>query len=472
MKKPSKKEAKKTPRKTRKKVRRQQVPTVSAVEAEPGSGAQIIEAQPVLELAIQEMTRVLEWHDESSLARAKTHWFFGEWHQLAALEMTSLHAHPDRDRLALLVASAHQQLGKHDKAREYTRMALDWGCPARVVAQVLIAGVHNSLGRAAALQQDESRIARHFKASVAAIGTRDTALVSHVRSVREMARIGLLPQAATLVDRQLQGAREPTQSLRQQEAHFEVLKTEIELLRNELLLAQRRRQLCPSAAADDQTLPSVDPDDPEWLAGLKKRAVSQLGQELWVLEQTGYKRDGFFVEFGATDGVLSSNTWLLEKEFAWRGICAEPNPKFFDELARSRDCMISNACIGAKTGERVEFVFADVYGSMRQHLNQDKHGDKRAAYLDIRGSATLETISLHDFLKQHGAPHDIDYMSIDTEGSEYEILQSFPFDQWSIRLMTIEHNHSDQRASIRALMKRHGYQCMETKWDDWFSKER
>ena len=416
------------------------------------------------------MHSVPEEDDELTLTRAKSSWLLGEWDALTTLDVQSVQAHPDRAALALLIASAHLQLGEQQKARKCIQIALDYGCPRKQAAQVLIAGVHNTLGRAAALRQDETHSTRHFTASITPIETKDPALAGHIRSVRELARIGLLPQAATLLDDQLQRTDELRHTPRQQAAHFAVLRTEIELLRDELSLAQRRQQLFTTAPVRDQTLTGAQPSDPKWLSELKKRAVSQLGQELWVLEQTGYKREGFFVEFGATDGISFSNTWLLEKEFAWRGICAEPNPKFLEELARNRSCITSNACIGGKTGDRVNFVFADAYGGMQQHLTLDKHSDKRTAYLDLWGSKTLETISLHDFLTQHGAPHDIDYMSIDTEGSEYEILKSFPFDQWNIRLLTIEHNHSPQHANIRALMKRHGYHYVEKKWDDWYRK--
>jgi len=468
VKKRSKKKNKKRLKKTGKKPLDQQMPIADAKqEIELNS---VMEAEPVLELTEQEMAPVLEGYDETSLARAKTHWFFGEWQQLAALDIGSLSVHPERDRFALLIASANQQLGEHDKARKYTRMSLDWGCPHQVVAQVLIAGVHNTLGRAAALKQDEARISHHFEASVAAIGTKDTALVSHARSVREMARMGLLPQAASIVDKQLKETHDVRKSQHQLEAQYKVLQTEVELLSHELSLAQQRQQFSFETKAGEHGVLEADPNNPAWIEMLKKHSVSQLGQDLWVLEQTNYKRDGFFVEFGATDGVLLSNSWLLEKEFGWQGICAEPNPKFYKKLQRNRDCMVFNECIGAKTGEEVEFVFADAYGGMTKHLGDDAHGEKRAAYLDVGDVTVLHTISLHDFLKRCDAPREIDFLSIDTEGSEFEILESFPFNDWDIRLFAIEHNYTNRRASIKKLMKSKGYRCIEMKWDDWFVK--
>ncbi len=469
MKKRSKKKTKKRLHKVRKIELRQQT---SSTDVQQNTETQPIDVQPTLELAEQEMAPILEGADEATLARAKTHWFFGEWQQLTALDLDSLRTHPDRDRFALLIASAHQQLGAHEKARTYTRLSLKWGCPPRVVAQVLIAGVHNTLGRAAALNQDESRITHHFEASVTAIGTKDTALVSHARSVREMARMGLLPQAATLVDKQLQVTHNQTQKPHQQEAHYKVLQTEVELLSHELSLAQQRQQIFSGSTGNNHTESNIDPNDPAQLERLKKCAVSQLGQDLWVLEQTNYKHNGFFVEFGATDGILLSNSWLLEKKFSWKGICAEPNPKFFAQLKENRNCIVSNACIGAATGEEIEFVFADAYGGMKKHISTDNNAHRRAGYAELSdANMTIETISLHDFLLQHDAPKTIDYLSIDTEGSELEILEAFPFEKWNIKMLTVEHNFTEQRAGIRALMAHNGYHCIEMQWDDWFSKK-
>ena len=93
------------------------------------------------------------------------------------------------------------------------------------------------------------------------------------------------------------------------------------------------------------------------------------------------------------------------------------------------------------------------------------HGDKRAAYLAAGQVVSLIGISLNDFLEQHKAPREIDYLSIDTEGSEFEILQDFPFERWHIRLLTVEHNFTQRRIDIRALLEKNGYLCMEQQWE-------
>lgn len=408
---------------------------------------------------------------EISLSRAKMLWLFGEWQMLAELGKHDLSAHPERDRLALFAASGYSQLGEREPAEKWIRKALEWGCSQRLVAQVLIAGVHNTLGRVSALKKDEPRTARHFgQATAVGASEQEAAMVRHARSVKEMARLGLLPQSASLVHEAYAERQATVQRPLQQLSDQKVFESELELLRGELSLAQSRQQIlkAPQAATGDVSRNSTQGTAADDLA---KKAVSQLGQDLWAAERSNYKRGGYFIEFGATDGVLLSNSWLLEKHFGWSGICAEPNPKFLEALRKNRTCHVSDACVSGETGDEVEFILADVYGSMAQYADRDGHGQKRSAYASKSENVVrMRTISLHDLLRKYDAPRDIDYLSIDTEGSELEILSAFPFDQWNIRLITVEHNFTEDRLKIRALLQGQGYVCTEMEWDDWYEK--
>jgi len=238
-------------------------------------------------------------------------------------------------------------------------------------------------------------------------------------------------------------------------ALFDILKSENEILTHELTLLNKQQS--KTKVINKSTNSS------------KIHSYSQLGQDLWVIEQTAHKKNGFFVEFGATNGVLLSNTYLLEQEFDWTGICAEPNPKFYKELIQNRNCIVSDECIGPKTGEQVSFVLADVYGGIQDYAFVDKHSAKREAYQDMGDVIEVTTISLNEFLLKHKAPANIDYLSIDTEGSEYDILVNFPFENWNIKLMTVEHNNSDYRDSIRELLISKNYEIFKkVGFEDWF----
>ncbi len=405
-------------------------------------------------------------YDSNLLDKARSQWQFGDWNSLAEMDCSALQHHPERAKLALLAAAGKLQTNDKDKARELIQMAKDWGISKRLISQILIAGVYNTLGRAALANSNNKRAIAHFENAVSiALPDADKTVISETRAVQEATRLGLLPQAANLIDKQIISIKQQASI---ESSRITILETEIELLHHELSLAQQRKQIFAHQSNINNSRESNHYTDRQ--TKLDQLSVSQLGQDIWVLTKTDYKRGGFFVEFGATNGVLLSNTWLLEKEFGWQGICAEPNPKFFSQLKQNRNCQISNQYIGRVTGDVVEFILADAYGGSKEFADADQHKSKRNAYAEAGHVTAITTISLDDFLEQHHAPKEIDFISIDTEGSEYDLLSSFPFDKWNVKLFTIEHNFSKQREKIQALMTGNGYIRTEKEWDDWYEK--
>jgi len=76
-----------------------------------------------------------------------------------------------------------------------------------------------------------------------------------------------------------------------------------------------------------------------------------------------------------------------------------------------------------------------------------------------------------DLLGSSGAPTVIDYMSVDTEGSELEILGAFDFSRYDVRVITVEHNFTANRGSLHELLVRNGFSRKFesfSQWDDWY----
>jgi predicted O-methyltransferase YrrM len=132
--------------------------------------------------------------DDPLLERCRTQWQFGDWEGLSRLDADTLQHHPDRARLALLVAAGHQQRGDMDATRQFTRLALAWGCERKAVSRILVAGVHNTLGRAAALADDGGdgeRSRRHFEAALStAYPGQDVQWLVRARVGHQLAQIG------------------------------------------------------------------------------------------------------------------------------------------------------------------------------------------------------------------------------------------------------------------------------------------
>lgn len=162
------------------------------------------------------------------------------------------------------------------------------------------------------------------------------------------------------------------------------------------------------------------------------KSHAQLYQDMIVQMYLGWKVNGYFVEFGATDGNDISNSYLLEKEFGWNGILAEPAKHWHDKLKENRSCNIDFSCVWKATGEKIRFH--------ESHTRPDTSAIESYITPDliplIGGNSSnyeVETISLLDLLKKYNAPKDIDYISLDTEGSEIEILRTFDFDQYKVK---------------------------------------
>ena len=190
---------------------------------------------------------------------------------------------------------------------------------------------------------------------------------------------------------------------------------------------------------------------------------SQSGQDAFVLNYFKNKRDGVFIDIGANDGVSLSNTYYLEKELGWTGICFEPIPDIFAKLDEARTCTKIMAGVAEK--ESVEkFTFVDgpshMLSGMTKEYNES-HKQRIQREIKTLGGEVKEVdvkcIVLNDVLEQHGF-YDIDYLSLDTEGNEFKILKTIDFDKFNIKVMTIENNYNDPTQT--AYVQSKGYYLM------------
>ena len=229
------------------------------------------------------------------------------------------------------------------------------------------------------------------------------------------------------------------------------------------------------AALRDQT---QRPDGDERLAFLGfcldhlTRSRSQFLQDLWVAYELRGLTGGYFVDFGASDGVTFSNSWFLEHELDWAGVVAEPARTWHAALRANRACHVDERCVWIESGRALSFNQAPIadYSTIDSFSDGDEHADKRR-----NGERyVVETVSLNDLLGFWQAPRRIDYLSIDTEGSELDILQHFDFAAHDVRLITVEHNHTGRREPILDLLTARGYRRKFeslSSVDDWYVRE-
>lgn len=132
-------------------------------------------------------------YDEYLLERSRTQWQFGDWESLVKLDKNLLEHHPDRAKLALLAAAGLLQLGSNSDAKAMIKLSLTWGSSKKLVSQVLISGVQNSIGRTAALAGDGQRALKCFEDAIQ-IGTpgSDGRLLTQARARHQLEQLNLV----------------------------------------------------------------------------------------------------------------------------------------------------------------------------------------------------------------------------------------------------------------------------------------
>ncbi len=206
-------------------------------------------------------------------------------------------------------------------------------------------------------------------------------------------------------------------------------------------------------------------------------SYADIRQDVMALAVSDFKVGGYFVEFGALDGVKGSNTLLLEREYDWTGILSEPARRWHRSIKENRSVVLDQRAVAPTSGASLLFKETDAHLGLSGLVGFFNPRDMHALTRSTSPGAEyhVETVSLTDLLDQHGAPDYVDYISVDTEGSECSILENFDFRR-RIGLWTIEHNYvHDVRHSICQVMERNGYVRVLTDIsdiDDWYVHSR
>lgn len=191
---------------------------------------------------------------------------------------------------------------------------------------------------------------------------------------------------------------------------------------------------------------------------------SQYKQDKYLEEKVfkSYK-NGFFVDVGAHNGIDINNTLYFEKYNNWTGINIEPLENVYNELVKNRNnCINKNCAISNYTGI-VDFICNNGYTEMLSGIKEhyDKRHLQRLNYENsIKGSTTkiikVKSEKLENILEDNNVKH-INYLSIDVEGGEYEVIKSINFDKVFIDVIGFEDNYSDNSKIILEYLQNKGF---------------
>jgi len=193
--------------------------------------------------------------------------------------------------------------------------------------------------------------------------------------------------------------------------------------------------------------------------------AAQLNQDIFALIVNRFQ-PGYFLEIGANDGYCLSNTVYLEEQFGWNGLLVEANPRYIESLSKRRVQSVI-AAIAEAEGE-YEFLDAGLFGGIAHTidtLHQQRTRDARR--ISVPG------LRLEQMLADHYAPNVIDFITVDVEGGEVEIVrQMCQMHNRRFRCGCIEHNYREaDDLQIRSLLAEAGYRVVwenQTEHDLYF----
>lgn len=200
---------------------------------------------------------------------------------------------------------------------------------------------------------------------------------------------------------------------------------------------------------------------------------SQMGQDKDAWDYNNQRQNGFFVEVGAWDGIKFSNTFTLEHHHGWNGILIEPMAEYFTQLVQNRPtAQCSESLLWSESGVIKEFLVSsncdpnDTTISMLSGI-VDTLDRQRHSKWEHR---LLKTKTLTEELDYWEAPYNIDYLSLDTEGSELEILKGLDFGRYRPNFISVEHNHkAGPRKAIGDYLTAKGYRFLrDNHCDDYY----
>ena len=401
-------------------------------------------------------------YDENLLERARTQWQFGDWQSLAKLDRDTLQHHPDRAKLILLAAAGRLQIGQASEARQYIRLAQDWGCSKKHISQVLISGVHNTIGMAAAIGGQQQRSALHFEKAIrVGAPSSEIQLLTQARTAHQVGyfdEMGL--QIQTPFGHSVTSSSIAKSEIFNQRTHS---KGQVELnSQKEKKLAQAERSI--KTSQQSQNHPKANNKTSPNITVKKTSSNADIDDMLTDIRPFFAGKQITYVDIGAYVGevflkIIDSKAIKIREAHLY-----EPNPLSFYKLKENiKDCKVTalhsyNFAISLQAGEQ-EFIDA---GSMT------KMASLQLDPAQASGVFSVKTHSLDDMASTFTESR-IDFLKIDVEGSELKVLVGAKklLKNQNIDIIYIEaglnRNGTQQTylGSIDALLQENGYRIFK-----------
>lgn len=185
---------------------------------------------------------------------------------------------------------------------------------------------------------------------------------------------------------------------------------------------------------------------------------SQFGQDIWIINKYQFKKNGYYIDIGANNGKQLSNTYLLDTEYEWNGVCIDPILHNMGE----RSCDQYKGLVSNKI-EEVDFIFSTDPGGALSGISGKNTAYVNSPFVLNGRPGKLKTEITQNVFNKFKVPRYVDYLSLDVEGSEMMVLEGIDFDKHRFGIISIEHNHQQtMKENIARFLIPKGYQYETT----------
>lgn len=197
---------------------------------------------------------------------------------------------------------------------------------------------------------------------------------------------------------------------------------------------------------------------------------SQFGEDK-ILHEIFQKKNGVCVEVGANNGVDDSNSYFFE-QLGWTCVLIEPNPMLCHEIRKVRNARLYECAASSEFGSATLYI---AEGAERAHgvstisSNPEIHNQIKSYGFSER-PIQVKTRTLDDLLLESNLAGSIDFVSIDVEGHELQVLEGFSIESWKPSVFVIEDNSNHENDEVRKYLKKYGYEVFKrTGVNDWYA---
>jgi FkbM family methyltransferase len=347
-------------------------------------------------------------------SRARMQWQFGDWDSLRKLDLLQIEHHPERADLALFAGCAALQAGEKAQARTYLASCVEWGCDRRLIFQLLVSGIYNTLGRFNALVGKQEKEQRFFEFAGRGLGG-DPRLIGEVRRQRELLSL-------------------PEPHLDKTTGHLLAGKNSAE--HEEAWAALVKTLPVSSAEAEAETATSY-PQRPEI------RSYAQNFEDVMLWRALGDVENGFYIDIGAQHPVIDSVSKAFYEK-GWRGIHVEATHAYAQLLRQDRpDEIVIEAAVSDEHGSITFYEIPESGLSTGDTQIATAHRQKGQQVKE----ALIRTITLADVFALAG-DRVIHWLKIDVEGMEMKVVQGWGESHHRPWLLIIESTLPNSRTIV------------------------